>query len=176
MSMTRREVLYGLAATGVVLGSDWPLLAQGEEIIPFTDLPAPAAGRTPPTLQDFLSSGDEFFSVQHYPVPPVIDPSAYQLRLTGLVDRPVVVSLADLKRRPRVEQVVGFECSGNNNARGNPLIGNARWAGTSLSALLKESAVKTTAREVVFFSADKGTEEIVHGGAPEKVDQHFARA
>ena len=173
--MTRRELLQGLAAAGIALGAEWPALAQGEDVVPFTDVPPPAPGRTPPTLQNFFLPGDEFFAVQHYPVPPPIDPATYALRLTGLVDRPRTWTLADLKKRPRLEHVVGFECSGNNNARGNPLMGNARWAGTSLAALLKESGMKTTAREVVFFSVDKGTEEIVHGGAPEKVEQHFAR-
>jgi DMSO/TMAO reductase YedYZ molybdopterin-dependent catalytic subunit len=169
-------MLQGLLAAGVALGAEWPALAQGEEVVPFTDLPAPAAGRVPPSLQNFFTPSEEFFAVQHYAVPPPINPATYTLRLTGLVDRPLSISLADLKKRPRVEQVVGFECSGNNNARGNPLIGNARWAGTSLAPLLKESGLKVTAREIVFFSVDKGTEEITHGGAPETVEQHFARS
>jgi DMSO/TMAO reductase YedYZ molybdopterin-dependent catalytic subunit len=175
-TVSRREMLQGLLAAGVALGADWPALAQGEEVVPFTDLPAPAAGRVPPSLQSFFVPGDEFFAVQHYAVPPPIDPARYTLRVTGLVDRPLQISLADLKKRPRVEQVVGFECSGNNNARGNPLIGNARWAGTSLAPILKECGLKATAREIVFFSVDKGTEEITHGGAPETVEQHFARS
>src|SRR5436190_1923768 len=175
MSMTRREVLQGLAAAGLAFGGGLPVLAQSEEVVPFTDVPAAAPGRTPPTLQNFFLPNDEFFAVQHYPVPPPIDLATYELRLTGLVDRPRTWTLADLKKRPRLEHVVGFECSSNSNARGNPLIGNARWVGTSLAALLKESGMSSTAREVVFFSVDKGTEEIVHGGAPEKVEQHFAR-
>lgn len=175
-TVSRREILHGLLAAGVALGTEWPALAQGEEVVPFTDLPAPAAGRVPPSLQNFFTPSEEFFAVQHYAVPLPVDPATYTLRLTGLVDRPLQISLADLKRRPRVEQVVGFECSGNNNARGNPLVGNARWAGTSLAPILKECGLKPTAREIVFFSYDKGTEEITHGGAPESVEQHFARS
>jgi DMSO/TMAO reductase YedYZ molybdopterin-dependent catalytic subunit len=174
-TVSRREMLQGLFAAGVALGADWPALAQGEEVIPFTDLPAPAAGRLPPTLETFLTPNDAFFAVQHYPVPPPIEPAAYRLRVTGLVERPLELTLADLKKRARIEHVVGFECSGNNNARGNPLIGNARWAGPSLAALLKECRPKASAREVVFWSADKGVEEVTHGGAPEKVEQHFGR-
>jgi DMSO/TMAO reductase YedYZ molybdopterin-dependent catalytic subunit len=173
--VSRREVLQGLVAAGIALGTDWPALAQGEVVIPFTDLPAPAPNRIPPTLETFLTANDAFFAVQHYPVPPVMNPAAYRLRITGLVERPMELTLADLKKRARIEHVVGFECSGNNNARGNPLIGNARWAGTSLAAILKDARVKATAREVVCFSFDSGEEEIVHGGAPEKVMQHFAR-
>jgi len=69
----------------------------------------------------------------------------------------------------RVEHAVGFECSGNNNARGNPLVGNAKWAGTPLAPLLKEAGLKPTAREVVFFSFDKGTEDVTHGRGNAKV-------
>jgi DMSO/TMAO reductase YedYZ molybdopterin-dependent catalytic subunit len=161
-------------------------MAQGEEVVPFTDLPAPTppAPGAPPApprfdprnLQNFIVSNDDFFAVQHYGMPAVPDPAAYKLRITGHVDKTSMWSLADLKKRPRVEQAVGFECSGNNNARGNPLVGNAKWAGTPLAPLLKEAGLKPTAREIVFFSFDKGTEEVVHGRGNAKVEQHFARA
>jgi DMSO/TMAO reductase YedYZ molybdopterin-dependent catalytic subunit len=84
--------------------------------------------------------------------------------------------LTEIKIRPRSEHVAGFECSGNNNARGNPLVGNARWAGVSLAGLLKDLGLKPSAREVVFFGADKATEEVSHGGATNKVEQRFARS
>jgi len=175
--VTRREMLQELLAAGVVLSAGWPVLAQGEEVIPFTDLPAPQPGaRVPPSLTNFMTANDTFFAVQHYPVPPQIDPASYKLRITGLVEHPMELTLADLKKRPRVEHIVGFECSGNNNPRGNPLVGNATWTGTSVARLLKEAGPRPGAREVVFFGADTGTEEITHGGTPEKVEQHFGRA
>jgi DMSO/TMAO reductase YedYZ molybdopterin-dependent catalytic subunit len=185
--LTRRDVLQGLVAAGVMLEfSGLSVLAQTEEVVPFTDLPAPAplpAGTPPPpprfdprNLQNFVVSNDDFFAVAHYGIPAPVDPAAYKLRITGHVDKPSIWSLADLRKRSRVEHVVGFECSGNNNARGNPLVGNAKWAGTPLAPLLKEAGLKPTAREVVFFSFDKGTEELVHGRGNAKVEQHFARA
>ena len=69
-TVSRREMLQGLLAAGVALGADWPALAQGEEVVPFIDLPAPAAGRVPPSLQNFFTPSAEFFAVQHYAVPP----------------------------------------------------------------------------------------------------------
>jgi DMSO/TMAO reductase YedYZ molybdopterin-dependent catalytic subunit len=175
-TISRREMLHDLLAAGMVLGAGWPALAQGEEVIPFTDLPAPGPNaRVPPNLSNYFTDNDAFFAVQHYPVPKPIDPASYKLRITGLVERPMELTLATLKARTRVEEVVAFECSGNNNARGNPLLGNARWAGTSVAQLLKEVRLRPTAREVVFFGADIGTEEITHGGPPEKVEQHFGR-
>jgi DMSO/TMAO reductase YedYZ molybdopterin-dependent catalytic subunit len=185
--MTRRQALQGLSTIGLVLLETraWalPILREDEEVVPFTDFPADFNPTPRPgvryfdtrRLENFLPPSDQFFTVQHYGQP-AVDPGVYRLRITGLVDRPVELSLADLKRRRRLEQVVGFECSGNNNARGNPLVGNARWGGTPLASLLKECSVKATAREVVFFGADKGTEEVSHGGSTEKVEQRFARS
>src|SRR3984893_7736204 len=189
--LTRRDVLQGLFAAGVALefsGIPVPLLAQNEEVVPFTDLPAPAAPAAaaapapprfdPRNLKDFIVSNDQFFAVQHYNVPKLAT-DTYKLRLGGLVERPLELSLADIKKRPRVEHVIGFECSGNNNVRGNPLIGNAKWAGTNLAPILKEAGLKPSAREVVFFAGDLGAEELNHsntGNAPIKVEQHFARS
>jgi DMSO/TMAO reductase YedYZ molybdopterin-dependent catalytic subunit len=186
-TVSRREALQGLFSGGLVLAgvSSWglPTLAQGEEVIPFTDFPKDFNPTPRPgvhyfdtrTLKDFLPPSDQFFSVQHYGQPQV-ESATYRLRITGLVERPVDLSLADLRKRRQTEQVVGFECSGNNNARSNPLVGNARWTGTSLGSLLKECGVKASAREVVFFGADKGTEEVSHGGSTQKVEQRFARS
>ncbi len=158
----------------------WPALAQEEELVPFLDAPAIPSGRggtlrRPPDLESFLTPNDQFFAIQHYNVPK-IDPATYRLRIGGLVEKPIEVTLAELQKRPRFEQVVGFECSGNNNARGNPLVGNARWVGTSVATLLRAAGLKRNGREVVFYSADTSREEVSHGGATAAVDQHFARA
>jgi DMSO/TMAO reductase YedYZ molybdopterin-dependent catalytic subunit len=190
--LSRREIirggaaLAGMAALGIPQGMLAQAPAQGEEVIPWTDIPAnfnpsPATGlRTldTRTLQRsaFFTPNDDFFAVQHYPVP-TVDPATYKLRLTGLVNKPIVLTLDELKRRPRMEQVACFECSGNNPARLNMLTGNARWVGTSLNALLKGAGLKATAREVVFFGFDKSTEDIAHG-VPQvgQYEQHFGRS
>ena len=189
--ISRREIirggaaLAGLAALGI---PKWLPAAQAQvgEVIPWSDIPAnfnpsPSTGlRTLDTRtiqkSTFFTPNEDFFAVQHYPVPN-IDPAGYQLRFTGLVDKPMVFTLDQLKRRPRMEQVACFECSGNNPARLNTLTGNARWAGTSLNALLKDVGLKATAREVVFFGFDKSTEDIAHGATqPGQYEQHFGRS
>jgi len=172
----------GLAALGIS-GLTIPALAQGEQVVPFSDFPADFNPSPRPgvryldtrTIESFLTPSDRFFTVQHYGQPEV-DPATYKLRVTGLVERPMELSLADLKQRPRQELAAGFECSGNNKGRMNGLVGNARWAGTSLAALLRDCRMKSQAREVVFFGADKGSEEVSHGGTTEKVEQRFARS
>lgn len=189
--MTRRQLIRNgaaLASAAAFGGWEWTatLFAQGEEVIPWTDIPAnfnpspQRGGRSLDTrgLQksSFITPTEDFYLVQHYGSIEV-DPAAYKLRLTGLVNKPIELTLAELKRRPRTEAVIGFECGGNSNATINRLCGNARWAGTSLSALLKDAGLKPHAREVVFFGADKGMESVTHGrGAAQQVEQHFGRS
>ena len=187
--ISRRKLLKGgatlasIAAMGLL---EWPgpALAQGEEVVAFTDLPAnfTTAGRGGRSLDTrtvqpstFITPTDDFYLVQHYGQM-TIDPATYKLRLTGLVGRPVELTLDQLKRRPRTEIVSGFECGGSSNANFNRLCGNARWAGTSLSALLREAGPQPHGREVVFFGADKGMESVTHGRGAQQVEQHFGRS
>jgi DMSO/TMAO reductase YedYZ molybdopterin-dependent catalytic subunit len=187
--ISRRDWLRGGAAMASMaaagLWSALPALAQGEELVPFTDLPAnfTTAGRGGRSLDTrsvqsstFITPTEDFYLVQHYGTP-MVDPAAYRLRITGLVNKPMELTLAQLKQRPRMELVSAFECGGSSNANFNRLCGNARWAGTSLSALLKESGLRPNAREVVFFGADKGMESVTHGrGGAQQVEQHFGRS
>lgn len=188
--LSRRGLLKGgtafasMAAIGL-LESALPALAQGEEVIAWTDVPATftTAGRGGRSLDTrtvqkstFFTPTEDFYLVQHYGTP-TVDPAAYKLRLTGLVNKPVELTLAQLRQRPRTEIIAGFECGGSAPANFNRLCGNARWAGTSLSALLREAGLQPHAREVVFFGVDKGMESVTHGGgAASQVEQHFGRS
>ncbi len=181
----RREILKkGLALTSVAaFTAQWPLpaLAQGEDLVPFTDVPesfkttAPQPGAIhildTRAIASFYTPNDDFYIVQHYDQPE-LDLSDYRLRITGLVDRPMEFTLDEIRARARVELDAGFECGGNMKRVFYGLVGNARWAGVSLGALLQESGVKPEGREVVFFGADKGTEKI----RQTEVQQNFARS
>jgi DMSO/TMAO reductase YedYZ molybdopterin-dependent catalytic subunit len=175
----------GLAVAGLgALGMpEWvlPALAQGEVLVPFTDLPetfpAPAADRRQLDIRKIdgpLTPKDQFFTTQHYGHP-AIDPAMYRLKVGGLVDKPLSLSLDALRAMRRVELVAGFECSGNRR----PLQGlssNARWTGVPLRTVLDEAGVKAAAREVVFFGADHGKEEVEFRTQKYEVDQQFGRS
>lgn len=173
----------GVLATGAAVFPNWvmPALAQGEEMVPFTDIPDTfrlrdkGAGGT--YFQDirqinsFYSSSDQFYVVQHYGQPE-LDLSSYSLRITGMVDNPMELSLQDLMGRDVVELDAGWECGGNRETIMNGLVGNARWRGVSLRSLLEQAGIQDGAKEVVFFGGDIGSEEI--RGA--EVDKAFARS
>ena len=185
-STTRRDILRGtLAAAGLsVFGvPEWalPILAQGETLVPFTDLPenfpAPTVDRRTYDLRKIagpLTPRDQFFTTQHYGHPE-IDPTAFRLKVSGLVDRPQSLSLDALRRMRSAEIVFGFECSGNRR----PLqgaCGNGRWTGVPLRTLLDQAGVKSEAREFVFFGADRGEEEVEFRTQKFKVEQQFGRS
>ena len=171
----RRKILKGgLALGGVVTTAGMPFwsklaLAQDEELVPFTDVPegftvppvAPGGIHFLDTryIDSFYTPVDDFYIIQHYGQP-VVPEDEYRLRLTGMVDNPLEISLAELKSRPKVEIDAGFECGGNRAAMFHGLIGNARWGGVSLRALLFEAGMQNGGIEVVFYGADKGTEDI----------------
>lgn len=188
--LSRRGLIKGGAAlaslaTMGLFERALPALAQGEEVIAWTDIPAnfTTAGRGGRSLDTrtvqkstFFTPTEDFYLVQHYGAT-TLDPATYKLRVTGLVNKPIELTLAQLRQRPRTEIIAGFECGGSSPAVFNRLCGNARWAGTSLSALLREAGLQPHAREVVFFGADKGMESVQHGrGGPQQVEQHFGRS
>jgi DMSO/TMAO reductase YedYZ molybdopterin-dependent catalytic subunit len=69
--------------------------------------------------------------------------------------------------------VFTLECSGNHSS---PwfigAIGTARWAGTPLAPILEEAGVLDDGREVIFFGADQGEEEV----RETKTVQNFGRS
>jgi len=184
---TRRDILKsGLAMAGLgVLGiPEWalPAIPPGETLVPFTDLPDKIVlERSPESriidirmIDGPFTPRDQFFTVQHYGHP-AIDPATYRLSVSGLVDRPLSLSLDELRRMPSQELIFGFECSGNRGPL-NGLTSNGRWTGVPLRAVLDRAGVKPGAREFVFFGADHGEEEVEFRGKTFKVDQQFGRS
>lgn len=182
----RRKLLKGALNTGLLAavsspGFILPALAQGERLVPFTDVPEtfqvrgvrPNSTHYQDTRQidSFYTDNEDFYLVQHYGQPE-IDNSSWRLRITGMVDNEIELSLADLQARQSMEQIVGFECGGNGQRLFHGLIGNANWGGTSLQSLLAEAGIQDGAKEVVFFGADQSTEEI----RGREVEKAFARS
>lgn len=185
----RRTLLKNGLKTGLALGTaaslpQWamPALAQGETLVTFTDMPEnysrgpalPGGTHFLDTRQidSFYTDNEDFYVVQHYGQPQV-DVANFKLSVTGLVDNPRDYTLADLRAKGLFEIDAGFECGGNrpdNLYQG--LIGNAKWRGAHLRAILEEVGVQPEGKEIVFFGADRGTENI----RETDVEQAFARS
>ena len=155
----------------------------GEVVIPWEDQPAP--NPVPQVIQtqlvwedldSWVTSNDKFFSIAHFDRP-TINPNTWKLEINGLVKKPMSLTLADIKARPRQEVVFTIECSGNH---GFPFftggIGNAAWAGTPLAAVLKDAGVLENGIEVVFWGTDVGDIELHDDNRNVKMHQNFARS
>ena len=94
----------------------------------------------------------KFYSVDINSLPPSVDEETWSLPLVGLVERPLSLSLADLRARPAVSQVITLSCI--SNSVGGSLIGTALWKGVRLRDLLEEAGVMGGARSLFIDSAD----------------------
>jgi sulfane dehydrogenase subunit SoxC len=115
--------------------------------------PSDTSSRTP--LQDLygtITPSDLHYERHHAGVP-VIDPHSYSLTIHGMVEKPLVFSLAGLKRFPSVTRIFFLECSGNyrgGKAAMTPqeiagLTSQSEWTGVMLSTLFREVGVKPKA-------------------------------
>ena len=94
-----------------------------------------------------------------------VDPAQYRLMINGLVDRPMVFTLEDLKRFPRQNRVYFLECAANSGMewRGAQLNGcqfthgmihNVMYTGVMLSDILAEAGLKPSAKWLLPEGAD----------------------
>jgi len=91
------------------------------------------------------------------------------------VDRPQSLSLDEIRKMGTSELIAGFECSGNRRPL-QGLIGNGRWTGMPVRALLERAGLKANAREIVFFGADRGQEEVEFRSQKFNVEQQYGRS
>jgi sulfite dehydrogenase len=112
-----------------------------------------------------ITPNDAFFVRYHLADLPLdIDPDQFSLEIKGKIDRPMKLSLADIKKMPAVELVAVNQCSGNSRGFFNPRVaggqlangamGNARWTGVPLRAVLDKAGVQQGARQVTFNGMD----------------------
>ena len=186
---TRRAILKGgLAAAGLGMVGlpEWalPALAQGETLVPFTDVPDDfGSGALGPTrgvldirtIAGPLTDKNDFYTIQHFDQPDVAT-GTFRLKVGGLVDRPAELSLDDLRGMGSRDVVAGFECSGNSPRMIQGLASNGRWTGVPLRTVLDRVGLKAKAREIVFVGADHGEEMVDFRGQAHAVDQPFARS
>src|ERR1700722_933008 len=113
-----------------------------------------------------ITPNDAFFVRYHLAgIPLEIDPDTFRVEVKGKVDKPLKLSLAELKAMPSVEIVAVNQCSGTSRGffeprvgggqLGNGAMGNARWVGVPLKALLEKAGVSGGARQVTFAGLDR---------------------
>lgn len=94
-----------------------------------------------------------------------INPADHRLMINGLVDKPLVFTMEDIKRMPRVNRIHFLECAANSGMewRGAQLNGcqfthgmihNVMYTGVPLKVLLDEAGLKPSAKWLMLEGAD----------------------
>ncbi|MFI5736642.1 molybdopterin-dependent oxidoreductase [Kribbella sp. NPDC051587] len=105
-----------------------------------------------PGISKFVTPNPKFYRVDTLLEVPRIDPDKWELRIHGMVDKELRLSLADLVDRRLIERDITLTCV--SNEVGGPYVGNARWIGVPIADLLSEAGVRTGADAVKSTSVD----------------------
>ena len=117
------------------------------------------------------------YSLIHFDIPHV-QAGSWRLVVSGLLERPLSLSLEDLRgMRARTVRVT-LECAGNGRAQVSPRypsvpwmeegVSTAEWTGVPLADVLQAAALRPEAKDVVFWGADRGIDR--------NIEHAFARS
>ncbi|HET7884630.1 MAG TPA: molybdopterin-dependent oxidoreductase [Bradyrhizobium sp.] len=112
-----------------------------------------------------ITPNNAFFVRYHLAnIPYNLDPDKFTLQIKGKVDRPLKLSLKDIRKMPATELVAVAQCSGNSRGLfdprvaggqlGNGAMGNARWRGVPLKSVLDMAGVQAGSKQVTFNGMD----------------------
>ncbi|MGJ5180614.1 molybdopterin-dependent oxidoreductase [Bradyrhizobium oligotrophicum] len=181
----RRDLLKG-AGLAALLGGSGASRALAEDMVtlpfangerPLVKYPQkrPMIGLTsrPPQLETpfavfndgAITPNNAFFVRYHLAgLPYDLDPDKFTLEIKGKVDKPLKLSLKDIRKMKATEIVAVNQCSGNSRGffeprvaggqLGNGAMGNARWRGVPLRTVLDMAGVQAGARQVTFGGMD----------------------
>ena len=114
-----------------------------------------------------ITPADLHFERHHAGIPEILADN-HELLVHGMVDRPMIFSMDDLKRYPRVSRIHFLECSGNGGAVYRPtnmpteitvqamdgLLSTSEWTGVPVSTILREVGVRRGASWILAEGSD----------------------
>ena len=127
-----------------------------------------SSSRTPlHELQGTITPSDLHFERHHAGVPEILA-GDHELLVHGMVDRPMVFRVADLRRYPQASRICFIECSGNGGGaysrtrmptsitaqQLDGLLSTSEWTGVMLSTILREAGVKRGASWILAEGGD----------------------
>src|SRR6266849_5131913 len=104
---------------------------------------------------------------RHHAGIPAIDPAHHRLVIQGMVARPLLLTVDEIKRLPSVSRILLWECGGNSGSewavktapdvqRSHGLASCSEWTGVPLRLLLEEVGVRAGASWIIAEGADAG--------------------
>jgi DMSO/TMAO reductase YedYZ molybdopterin-dependent catalytic subunit len=149
MSGTDEPKLYGRRAFLAVVAGGLTSLLWGPKALRLgQDALLPVAQVLPAGVRELLPVGGwRIYTISGSL--PRIDSATWRLQIDGLVEQPVELSYADLRRLPRAEQVSTFHCVTGWTVK------NVHWAGVRFADLLALARPQPTAHALRFESAEE---------------------
>jgi sulfane dehydrogenase subunit SoxC len=131
------------------------------------DTKTPETGSSFTPIQDSVGTltPSSLHYERHHSGIPSIDPAQHRLVIHGMVERPLSLSIEEIRRLPSLTRILFLECGGNSGSewadktgvdvqRSYGLLSGSEWTGVPLSLLLAEVGVKPGARWVIAEGAD----------------------
>ena len=127
-----------------------------------------SSSRTPlQDLQGTITPSDLHFERHHAGIPEIAA-EEHELLVHGMVERPMVFRMADLRRYPQLSRICFVECSGNGGGAYNRsrmpttitpqqldgLLSTSEWTGVMLSTILREVGVRSGASWILAEGGD----------------------
>jgi DMSO/TMAO reductase YedYZ molybdopterin-dependent catalytic subunit len=100
----------------------------------------------------FVTPNADFYRVDTALSLPQVNPNTWQLRIHGMVDRPITLTWDQLLARPLIERYITLCCVSNDV--GGDLISSTRFLGARLADLLHEAGVHPGADQLRATSSD----------------------
>ncbi|HUI80829.1 MAG TPA: sulfite dehydrogenase [Bryobacteraceae bacterium] len=129
--------------------------------------------KTPETGSSFTPLADSVGTLtpsalhyeRHHSGIPTINPSGHRLVIHGMVERPLSLTVAEIRRLPSVSRTLVLECGGNSGSEWAPktapdvqhshgLASCSEWTGVPLALLFQEAGVKPGVSFVIAEGAD----------------------
>ena len=166
---SRRRLMAGIAGAGVVAATSGAvgrrlIIARSESVrqtmglaAPVSTVPPPAAAAAfdVPGITPIVVPNRDFYRIDTALLVPRPDPETWRLKVTGMVDRELSLSMSDLHNMENHERYVTIACV--SNRIGGDLVGNAKWTGVMLTDVLEMAGVQEGATQIVPRSVDGWT-------------------
>jgi sulfane dehydrogenase subunit SoxC len=134
-------------------------------LAPDTHFPETSISRTPLQESVGMLTPSSLHYERHHAGVPKIDPTDHRLMIHGMVDRPLVFTVDEIKRLPSMSRIHVLECSGNGGTEwggagaktvqvSHGLASCSEWTGVPLRLLLEEAGVQKRAKWLLVEGAD----------------------
>lgn len=137
---------FSVLALAYRLGPDWYGAVFG------------AAGSDLRGISTPVTPVDEFYVVSKNFADPIVDGRTWKLRVGGMADNALALTLDDVRALPATTEYVTLECISNNV--GGPQISTGSFTGVSLAHLVEMASPQARAGWVAFSARDGYTESL----------------